>query len=378
MNVLLFTVHRTLNYGSVLQTFACKEIFSRLGIDMIVADYTRPTDYSIESVSSVYKYFLLRKRIRGAYSPAALLKCLVTSIASYPFTKKFWENCNSYLTSHVELTKPLISRRDLETEANKYDFLCSGSDQIWNSDYNYGTDDIFMLSFAPDQITKFSLASSIGKDTLSGQDTGRMKKYLTSYKGISVREKKAKDLLNTIDIKAEQVLDPTLWLDKKFWDIQVADRIVKEPYILLYKLKADDAIDSIAQTIAEKFGKKIVRVCFSNIASRENGNSENIILPQVNEFLSLIKHADFVVTKSFHGTCFSINFNKPFISVARERFNSRIESILELLSIEDRLCYSAADLNLHDLDAIDFDSINRVLIGQRERCFSWLTKVITE
>lgn len=375
MKVLLFTVHRTLNYGSVLQTYASKMIFHRVGINMTVADYVRPTDYNSESVSSLCNYTKKRLRIRKTDSPIAWLRCIVASVVSYPYTKKFWNNCNSFLSKNVDLTESVTDMESLRSLASQYDMICSGSDQIWNSDYNGGTDEVYLLAFAPEKSVRFSFASSIGKDDLSSDDKIRFVKNLAMYKGISVRERRAKELLNQINVKAKQVLDPTLWLDKEFWKKQAASRIVQEPYILLYKLKADNTIDIIAEKVSDCIGIKIVRVCFSSVNIKRSGRNEYIMLPKVEEFLSLIQYAEFVVTNSYHGTCFSINYNKQFITVARERFNSRIESILDLLELRNRLFYTAESFNFESCNKIDYEMVNNKLQLQREEDYRWLTEV---
>ena len=113
MKVLMFTVHRTLNYGTVLQTYACNRIFKKLGCDLTIADYARPKDYSQESVHSIFGYIRLRKRIKSPNSLRLYLKLILTSLYSYKFTKKFWNNCNAFLQEHIKLSVPLYSESDI-------------------------------------------------------------------------------------------------------------------------------------------------------------------------------------------------------------------------------------------------------------------------
>lgn len=380
MNVLLLTVHRTLNYGSVLQTFACKKIFTKLGYDMVVADYSRPTDYSRSSVSNIYRYYILRKNIKNAISIPQKAQCLITSIASFPFTKRFWNNCNTFLDTHVSLSKEISTSDELAKLSDSYSIICSGSDQIWNSDYNNGTDEVFLLSFTPDTCCRISLASSIGKEDLNEKDMALFKSFLPRFKAVSVREKRAKELLEGIGIEAKQVLDPTLWIDYAEWSKEASERKVKEPYLLFYKLKADAFIDRVAEVIASKHGLKIVKVCFSNVGQSHGQNVENIVLPKIEEFISLFMYADYIVTNSFHGTCFSINFNKPFISVARERFNSRIESILEMLDLKDRIVFSESELQglAHNNTIIDYNHVNEILENERNNAYRWLKHALID
>lgn len=378
MKVLMFTVHRTLNYGTVLQTYACNRIFKKLGCDLTIADYARPKDYSQESVHSIFGYIRLRKRIKSPNSLRLYLKLILTSLYSYKFTKKFWNNCNAFLQEHIKLSVPLYSESDIFELSSSFDILCAGSDQIWNSDYNGGTDKIYLLGFDDTSKKKISLSSSIGKDNLNSTDCEMFSRYLNEFNAISVRENKAKELLAGIGIHSAQLIDPTLWLSANEWDEEVGSPIISEPYLLLYKLKADNLIDSVAEGIAAEMGIKIVRVCFSKL-HRKNNMTKDVILPKVSEFLSLIKNAKFVVTNSFHGTCFCINFNKPFYSVARGKYNSRIESILKVVGLENRFVLDSDSLSAIDsMDTIDFESVNNILSQRRNEGYSWLRSAISE
>ena len=100
-------------------------------------------------------------------------------------------------------------------------------------------------------------------------------------------------------------------------------------------------------------------------------NGDTGVLPPVYEFLSLIKNARCVITNSFHATAFSINFNTPFISVMRERANSRINDLLHLMDLEERRLTDFNDLDLMD-KAIDFEKVNDLLNEQREVALKYL------
>lgn len=98
------------------------------------------------------------------------------------------------------------------------------------------------------------------------------------------------------------------------------------------------------------------------------------------EFLKLIYNADFVVTDSFHGTIFSVNFNVPFLTLRRFKDdeysqNSRIYSILRIIDAQDRLYEN----NLKDfLSCIDmsFEKINKNVADKRKESETFLKNSI--
>ena len=376
MKALLFTVHRTLNYGSVLQTYACSRIFSRMGWEMTVADFTRPTDYNMNAIRSLMHYICFRDRLKEPRGFSAKLKGLAASCVTYPLTKRFWQNCESFLREHVNLSAPIENMAELTELAKEYDLLCSGSDQIWNTEYNKGTDQVYLLGFSPAETKRIALSSSIGMDSLSETDQALFREYLPSFHAISVREEQAVTLLQEIGIQATHLLDPTLWITGDEWRTEAAQPPESEPYVLLYKLKADNRIDQIAQSVAQKLGIRVVRVCFSSRMGVKNASEQDVLLPALPEFLSLIANARFVVTNSFHGTCFSLNFNRDFISVPREHYNSRIQSVLNTTSLQERFVYSVDELDNTKLQPINYECVNAILNERRQQAFEWLKSAL--
>lgn len=91
--------------------------------------------------------------------------------------------------------------------------------------------------------------------------------------------------------------------------------------------------------------------------------------PPVEEWIRGFMDAEFVVTDSFHGTVFSIIFNKPFISIANEsRGTTRFTSLLKLFQLEDKLVHSLSDFNLTGYKEINWENVNSIL--EREKTSS--------
>jgi hypothetical protein len=367
----MITVHRTLNYGTMLQMYACAHLFEQYGYNVVYIDYHRENDITDSEMKAICQF--VKSRVERESDLKRKVIVFGKSILQYSDSKKFYDVCKSFTYQNFKLTSPSFSLEDIKNDLPLFDLFCSGSDQIWNSDYNGGVDEAYMLSFVPNGIKKIAFASSIGKDRLNANEKLLFKKYLASYSAISVRERSAKELLSSIGIDAYSVIDPTLMLNTLAWDKIAAPKQINKKYLLIYKLKGDTILDEIAKKIAEKKGLEIVRVSFSRY--RRNKNETSIVLPSVNEFLSLVKYADYVVTNSFHGTCFSINYHVPFTVVAREKYNTRVSNILETVGLEDRMMIGFNDNKLI-IDDIDFDSVEKKLEFARVQGKEWLNSVV--
>ena len=191
------------------------------------------------------------------------------------------------------------------------DIYCVGSDQVWNYQKGYSLLPFF-LDFVPEGKKRIAFASSIGLATLTDKAKDIFKVYLSKFDALAVRETQAANLLGQLlNKKVDVVLDPTLLLPKDEWK-KVAEYSLcpKERYLLLYvvTIKPCKYAIRLAEEIAAKWGLKIVRLFRS--AATYDAKSTMINLPAAgpSDFIGLIENADFVVTNSFHGTVFSINF----------------------------------------------------------------------
>ena len=374
--IALITVNRTLNYGTILQMYACIKIFKSLGYHTTVIDYHRDNDYKTEDFRNIFSY--ITKRVATANSKGSKrLVVLAKSLLSYKDTKRFFSICNIFMDEHMDFSERYFSFEDLKANPIHADVYCAGSDQIWNTDYNGRIDPSFFLAFVDDKSRKISFSSSIGKDSLSEHEKSEFHKYLEHFKAISVREVRAQTILQDIGLKATALLDPTLIIDLATWQSLASPRIINEPYLLLYKLKGNDLIDHIALSIAKEKKLKVVRIAFGHIRKHLYENEVVVTLPTIPDFLSYIANADYIVTNSFHGTCFSINFQKQFSAVPRDKYNSRIVNILTNLDLSDRLCESMDHVS-GQMEKIEYSEINKKLIKKRTECTDWLSNALTK
>jgi hypothetical protein len=224
---------------------------------------------------------------------------------------------------------------------SNYEVFITGSDQVWNMDW-YCKE--YFLDFVPNSKRKIAYAASMPNTKLSDEQKQIVCKHLKSFGDISVREKETADFLEELTgRKVEWVLDPTLLLSKDDWDEICAPRVIKEKYIFCYFLGTDKLHRNIAKKFAKKMGYKIVtlpHLAEVNINDLTFGDMKLYdISPE--QFISLIKYAEYVITDSFHATVFSNIYQTKYFVFDRigiGEMSSRIKSLVLLTGEDFRFC----------------------------------------
>lgn len=286
-----------------------------------------------------------------------------------------------FLASYLPLTDEYVGFDALMANPPLADVYLTGSDQVWNSFYNRGIDKSYFLDFTPKGKKRICYAASIGMPSFPEQEKDETKRLLKNYHEITVRELSAKQILADMEISSEVVLDPTLLLNKEQWE-QIAEKYTfteDEPYLLTYSVeygKEDSYIKHYAKKIAEKKGLKLYHITYGG-KPFDNYYDKVYSYATPDKFLNLMLHASFVVVSSFHGTAFSINFNKSFITVSPKKFNSRIMSLLEITGLKSRMVTDSSS-PIESFDEIDYSSVNRILDGERMKSIKILSKMLKD
>lgn len=230
------------------------------------------------------------------------------------------------------------------------DAFITGSDQVWNLTWYVPA---YFLDFVPSEKTKISYAASIGMKSLDDEQKQIFKNSLKDYQAVSVREEASTEMLKEISPHTPQyVLDPTLLLSAQEWDEISAERVIEEKYVFCYFLGDDRRERKIAEKYARKRGLKIVT--FPHIANkvvRSDFHFGDIRMFDATpeQFISLIKHAEYVFTDSFHATVFSNIYHKEYFvfeRAGRKGMGSRIYSLTGLFESEERFCDTAKKARL--------------------------------
>ena len=258
-----------------------------------------------------------------------------------------------------------------------------GSDQVWNPDLEKYTGDQFFFSFSKPTKRKIAYAQSFGNYSHVPDDfKNKYIKLVKSMDGISVREDYGISVLEEdFDYKTEQVCDPVFLLSPDDYNelIDEASINIDEPYILCFILDPTPEKIEVIRKAEDKLSKRII--CLTDMEESEEkkdrfGRYKDCVINDISiqNFIKLYSGATHVITDSFHGTCFSIIFNKPFVSLANyRRGTGRFESLLRLFKLEDRLCLEYDKCNLDLLDECNFSEANGIYSTISEHGLNWLS-----
>ena len=333
MKIAIITFHASDNCGSQLQTYALSKVIKEhFGIipDVI--------DYSNRHQQEVYAIF------RKIHSAKDLVRNLYRLLFLH-LLKPYHQSFRDFISNHVHLTNDCYSLpEELKTLDGKYDIYIAGSDQVWNTKC-YDFDDSYFLDFVT-KGRKIAYATSLGATNIieSSRDKIKYTKLLNEFSMLSVREKNAQLLLQTItDKPIELLLDPTLLLSKSDWDALAGDEpLIKGKYIFYYAFSYAKNPNRIVKTLSEKYKMPVYIVDANAWALRRKFMYGFKLAPQFGPkaFLNLIKYSELVLTTSFHGTALSVAMEKKFWFVKTPMLNPRDDratSLLNQLGLLDRL-----------------------------------------
>lgn len=361
MKIALITIHNANNYGAVLQTFAMQEVLKGYGEVKII-------NYKNRHVSRSFDLVRVKLGIHGLLGTG---KDVFRLFPRRRVIKKF----KSFIENNLYLTESVTHEDLVNGKANEYDVYIAGSDQIWNPMCvnEKGLIDLgYFLDFAPTKAKKISFASSIGGHKYSETEADHAKVLLSSFEHLAVREKDTQTYLEKLLNKpVAHVLDPTLLLDKRAWldAIEVSSCKGRVGYILLYTVPKLPLLKKVVSYFANKLGLKVVLLEQGLTASARV--DEHIRDAGPEDFIKLFANASFVITDSFHGTCFALNFEKPFVAVSSGVHSNRIESLLNLIGLEERLIKDPKDMAHISLEMDMGAALERLSVA-REKSLHYL------
>ena len=360
MKISIITVLNTINYGSVLQTYATQKYLSDMGFDTEFVDFSRKD----QKYGQIVKKTIFSKR----NNLKQMIKKPIKDALDIISLGKSYRVFRGFLNRNIKMSKISYgSFEELVVNPPLADIYCTGSDQMWNSFWNNGIEKSFFLDYAQEK-PRTAFCTSIGMTEFPIKDKEILLRLIKKYSFISVREKSAELLLKKYGISAYTAMDPTLLIEGCFWKKMATKRSVARPYLLVYQLHYDKhqgvVFNEAVRKIAESFSLDIIRITYS-ISDIQLG--KKIVLPKVEEFISLFANADYVITDSFHGTAFSVNLNRPFSVIYPEQFSTRIECLLQLIGMEERKLSNINQIIGLERD-ISFDKVNEILKNKREEC----------
>ncbi|MCS5956377.1 polysaccharide pyruvyl transferase family protein [Klebsiella pneumoniae] len=376
MKVAILTQPLHTNYGGTLQAFALQYILREFGHEPVTINYRKikPVVHPIRLVLSRIKQKIIEVRI------------------VYPFSdediKKISKHHNKFINKHIKYTDAIYSVGELTDVINSGGFnaVVVGSDQTWRPRYSPRIDSFFLDFLSENKkIKKIAYASSFGTDDweFTNEQTAKFSKLLKEFHSVSVRENSAVTLSSEhLGVSPEHVLDPTLLLDRKVYlelikDVSSKGRGNVFNYVLDKSQEKKDVIQSVCKLLGKDFFATYPEHSEKEIRSIKN--YAEYIYPPIEEWIRSFYDADFVITDSFHGTVFSIIFNKPFISIGNERRGkARFTSLLRMFNLENRLVSHASDINSELInESIDFDMVNSKLDEMKMQSLTFLKRSLS-
>ena len=270
-----------------------------------------------------------------------------------------------------ECLMPLTSKsyyvNDLVRHPLPYDLYIVGSDQVWNISEGMGEHLVYFLSFKT-KSPKIALASSFGAANIPQSLRNELAQYLSDFSAISVREADGVNILASLGIKAEQVLDPTFWIDRGEWDKLAGDKpIVKGDYIAAIGFETSSKRpQKLMDSAKEIYGMPVIGLnAYRGFKYDKRYNSFG---PK--EFLNVVKFSKLVLTSSFHTIVFSLMFQRDFYLLKHSKRNSRMQNLLANFDLLDRMVNGAPENYLELMRKklhIDYNVVyKKVLSAQQE------------
>lgn len=366
MKIGILTYHRAENYGALLQAYALRTYLAGVGHDVDFVDYW--PDYH----RRFFELFSWRKFRESSLKGKMVL--LYYTLFWHQARRRRQKNLQAFM--HEELGLPLEARYHSDQDVVKdFDMVFYGSDQIWRHqrmpshpgfDYWYfGSDNV--------QARKIAYAASMGTIDVKKDEKEVLRRHLLGFEAISVREDSLKEWLTSLGIQAQMVCDPVFLLGKEAWR-RLANKASKQPayqhYILIYNLLGQTSTIHFAERLSKEKNLPIVEVNKKYVPF--TGGRRYCRTARVEYFLSLLAHADYVVSNSFHGVALSLIFQKQFFAVGMGSRAGRVTSLLNSLRIPGR----HTDV-WRDVPPIDYTVVTPLLSDMARRSSAFIQDFIS-
>lgn len=352
------------NYGSALQSWAMIQAINKVGkneYEAVLVDYC-PNILKDKDPLNPFDNMWDKNE-------EAIEMCRLSMPAIEENYKKFDNFYNNAFTK----TKGKYTSENFNSiieNDNISGFVC-GSDTIFCID-EFGFDDGYYANYDVMKNGKsVAFAASFGDPHFNDESYAILNQRLQNFKAIALRENLMVDYVKSkTDIPVEKVIDPTLLLEAKDYEKIVAPSQSEEKYLLLYSRRYNPEMEKYAQELAEKNGWKVIEI---SLRATNSKNHRMFYEAGVEEFLSLVKNSEFVVTNSYHGMIFSVQFRKEFVIFSREQCDSKITELMELFGINDRLFINSCDKYKN---IINYDEVHQRIEVARKKALDVMKKSI--
>ena len=352
------------NYGSALQTWALSKVINRIGknvFESVLIDYCPDILADKDPLNPMKNMWDADEESRRMCE------------LSLPAIRENFKKFDRFYHERFNRTKVKYTSANFNDVIKEgIDIFVCGSDTIFCIDEFGGFDDGYYANFlCMKNGYTIAYAASFGDSHFAEEDYATLNERLKNFEAIGIRES---DMLNYVrehfNGEVCRNLDPTLLLTTEDYEEltkNVKPFAEKDSYLLLYSRRYNPAMEEYAEKISKELGVKIIEI---SLRATNVEKHQMFYEAGVEEFLSLVKNAAFVVTNSYHGIIFSIQYRRPFVAFSREQGDTKIKELLSLCDISGRLSIDGSE-NLSD---IDYDALHKKISVTRKESLSFLEK----
>ena len=374
--IAILTINDYKNYGNRLQNYASQEVLKSLGFSVkTVVNNTKHIAQSKDKIGTLGRIKrLMGLGIKGMYTTIKFI--LWKNI----FKDKIKQNTSKRIKEFKKFTKENISETDYSISdnnipkdlSNRFDYFVTGSDQVWNPSFRYGSPIDFLTFASKDK--RITYSPSFGISEIPESYLEDYKTWLSEMPSLSVREKAGASIIKELTgRKASVLIDPTLMLTKEKW-LSISEKSTSKPekkYLLTYFIGRISAVNKKKMAkLAKKHKLEIV-----NLADITDGETYKI---SPSEYIDYINGASIFCTDSFHGVIFSVIMETPFIVFNRkgheQSMNSRIDTLLSTLKLESRLLTNIK--TDEQVFKADYAHIKKILEVERKKAMDYLKEAL--
>ena len=345
------------NYGSALQTWALLQVIRRMGYDAKLVDYC-PAVLSDKNPLNPFPNMWDQDEISRR-------NCELT----LPAIRENYYKFENFYRNICPITRKKYTAenfQDIVTDEGFDGFVC-GSDTIFCIEEFKGFDDGYYANYDCMKGKSVAYAASFGSAEFDETTYPILVDRLSNFKALGIRENRMIEYVrNHCAAPCSRTIDPTLLLTAKDYDMIAAERQLADPYLLLYTRRYNPEMEACARKIAAEKGLKIVEISLRAV-NAEKGHIMRYDAG-VEEFLSLVKHADVVVTNSFHGVIFAVQYSRPVAVFSRSQAVNKIGELLELFGMQKSQISSKDDA----YPEVDYDRVHTAISTARKASLDFL------
>lgn len=362
MKVGILTFPNSVSYGACLQMIALQNTVRRMGHEVEIINYYNP-------------YMKAEKHTDKGRNP---LKRAVQRRVRLLLHRRLYRNFHRFEQQHVTYypTRAFTDKNRLPEVAQRYDAVICGSDQVW-SPYITDMDISYFLDFCGEDTKRVAYAPSFGVVKFPDGFEERIAPELAKFHALSARELPGKEMVERLtDRDTTIVVDPTWLVDATDWmAMEQPHPAATGDYVLYFVVNQSRELLARCKAFAKQHGLKVVMVGGNPITAAKNKDPMLSYALDVGpeQWLYLVHHAQYVFTNSFHGTAFSVLFERNLYVQLPSHNGSRLRQVLESLGMEDREVREGVELTE---TAVDYARARVAFSQLKEQSLAYLENAL--